>query len=152
MTPFLSPCSPCAMQRSRNLTLWVLCFVSSRSERTEGKTDGKRWKSKKKEGTMPAQPKCSFIFIINPKCTVKAVAITRGQSFLLIWVPHRLQRSQAGTLPKHSFVLEALPGWVHTLSAVLLHHWNSSCVFVAPCRWKALPRCWEFILSEFLIE
>lgn len=45
--PFYLPAPP--VQKPRNFTLWVLCFVSSSLERTEEKADGKRWKSKKKE-------------------------------------------------------------------------------------------------------
>lgn len=104
---------PPVLCRDPETLLWVLCFVSSRSERAEGKTDGKRWKSKKKEGTMPAQPKCSFIFIINPKCTVKAVAITRGQSFLLIW-----SASQAPEEPGwHTSQTQLCPGGTAWMSS-----------------------------------
>lgn len=107
---FLFPLCYAEIQKPYSLSI---CFVSSRSERAEGKADGKRWKSKKKEGTMPAQPKCSFIFIINPKCTVKAVAITRGQSFLLIW-----SASQAPEEPGwHTSQTQLCPGGTAWMSS-----------------------------------
>lgn len=158
-TPFLSTCSPCVIQICRNFTLWVLCLVSSSLERTEGKADGKRWKREKGIMYCASTTKKCFLFynksIKIPNVQVRPWSSLELNPFYWSEMLHRLLRSHAGPVPKHRCVLEGtacsgVPGMSSQTECCVTRLLKFLMCVPVPCVWKALPKCCEFILSEFL--